>query len=174
VSIPVGVYTAADSSGSGVSLNQLHKNCGQCIRYKKTCPVHGEVQQVDIVSGYEFSKDQYVIVDEAEKRAAMPKNEKAITIAGFIECDCIDPLYFTDRHYYLLPEGPVGAKPYVLLRQAMRESKRNALAQVILSSREHVAVIRPLGDVLSMSLLSYQHELKEVSAIGATCGTAGS
>lgn len=143
VTIPVGVYTATRGQ-SGIAMNQLHKGCGQRIRYKKTCPVHGEVQQHEIISGYQFAKDQYVIVDDAERNAAKPKNERGVNIAGFIEPDCIDLCHFTDGHYYLLPDGEAGRKPYALLREAMIQTKRHALAQIVLQSREYIALLRPV------------------------------
>jgi DNA end-binding protein Ku len=160
VTIPVGVYTATQGA-NGVAVNQLHRDCGQRVRYKKCCPLHGELEQKDIVSGFQFAEDQYVVIDDKEKRAVQPDNEKAISIAGFVRCDAIDSAYFTDRHYYLLPDGDVGRKPYALLRQAMVDAKRHALAQVVMSSREHVAVLRPVGTTLMLSLLSYHDELKD-------------
>ncbi len=162
VTIPVGIYTATVGQ-VGVALNQLHKDCGQRIRHRKTCPVHGDVEQHEIVSGYQFAKDQYVIVDDAEKRAAKPKQERAVTIAGFIKPDCVDLCHYTDGHYYLLPDGEVGRKPYALLRQAMVDAKRHALARIVFQSREYVAIIRPMENVLMLSLLAYAHELKDRS-----------
>jgi DNA end-binding protein Ku len=122
--------------------------------------VHGEIEHREIVSGYQFAKDQYVLIDPDEIEAARPAKDKAISIAAFVNDGAVDASYLTGKNYYLLPDGVVGGKPYALLHRAMVESNRHALAQVVISSREHVAIVRPRGSVLMMSLLAYEEELK--------------
>jgi DNA end-binding protein Ku len=162
VTVPVCLYTAAAPAGeSGVSFNQLHKGCGQRIRYKKCCPLHGEVQQADIVSGYQVAQDEYVIVDPKEIEAARPAKERSIAIASFVPAAAVDPARYTGKTHYLLPDGQVARKPYALLHRAMSESKRHALAQVVMSSREHVVLVRPVGNALMMHQLAYGEELKD-------------
>lgn len=152
VSVPVQAFTANDTSGE-IHLNQLHKDCHQRVRYKKVCPEHGELEQKDIVLGYEYAKEQYVVIDPAELQKLRPQSDKSIQLDGFVAEDEIDEVYFTGRTYYLLPDGPSGAKPYALLRKGMADAGLVALGQIVLSGREQLACIRPLDKLLSMSLL---------------------
>ena len=120
VSVPVKGFTA-HATGSEIRLNQLHRECHSRIKYQKTCPTHGEVKNDDIVSGYEYAKDQYVIINPDEIQKMRKQSEKMIDITGFIEADQIEPIYFSGRTYYFVPDGPAGQKPYQLLRDAMAE-----------------------------------------------------
>src|SRR3954462_2533912 len=86
VSVPVKAYTAA-SSGGEIRLNQLHNSCHSRINYKKTCPIHGEIPNDEIVSGYEYSKDQYVIIDTDELDKLRSEDDKAVKIEAFIKPD---------------------------------------------------------------------------------------
>jgi len=161
VSMPVKAYTAAVSGGGGApTLNQLHKDCNSRINYKKTCPIHGEVSGDQIVSGYQFAKDQYVVIDTDELEKLRPKSEKDIAIAAFIKPDAVDPAQFSGKSYYLLPDGQVASRPYALLVRAMSEQKRYAFAQVVLFGREQIVMLRPIGKVLMMSLLNYAGDMK--------------
>jgi DNA end-binding protein Ku len=96
VSVPVKAYTASSSAG-GVSLNQLHEECNSRIRYIKTCPIHGEVESSEIVSGYEFSKGQYVVIDPSEIDKLRPESDKAINVDHFIAASAIDPVYYSGK-----------------------------------------------------------------------------
>ena len=84
VSFPVKAYTAASSGGGGIQLNQLHAECHSRIQYKKTCPQHGEIPSDQIVSGYQFAKDQYVVIDPDEIEKLRPKSEKDIAVMAFL------------------------------------------------------------------------------------------
>ena len=160
VNVPVKAYTAAVSGGGGISLNQLHKECHSRINYKKVCPVHGEVPANEIVSGYEFAKGQYVVIDADEIDKLRSEKDKAINIAAFIEPACLDIRYYSGRTYYLAPDGPVAQKPYALLYKAMRENDRYAFAQVVMQGKEQIVLIRPVDGLLMMSFLNYQQEIK--------------
>jgi DNA end-binding protein Ku len=161
VSVPVKAYTAAVTGGGGApSLNQLHKECNSRIQYKKTCPLHGEVPNDQIASGYQFADGQYVIIDPEEIQKLRPKAAKNISIAAFLKQDAIDPAMFSGKSYYLLPDGPVAQRPYALLVRAMTEQKRNAFAQVVMSARDKIMLVRPIGKLLMMSELNYAQEMK--------------
>jgi DNA end-binding protein Ku len=137
VNVPVRAYTAAEGSSGGgdIRLNQLHKECNSRIQYKKTCPIHGEVSGGDIVSGYEFSKEQYVVIDPEEIDKLRPQAEKAINIEAFVTADAVDPMYFSGSNYYLAPDGQPAAKPYAVLQRVMKENGRFAFATVVMRSR---------------------------------------
>jgi DNA end-binding protein Ku len=164
VSVPVKAYTAAISGGNEVHLNQLHAECNSRIQYKKTCPLHGEVSGDAIVSGYEFAKDQYVVIDTDEIDKLRKPSDKAVTIDAFVRPDAIDPIYLAGRSYFIVPDGPVGQKPYGLLYQAMVEKERYAVATVVFSGREQLVVLRPLDGLIAMSMLSYDDQLKKPAA----------
>lgn len=161
VSVPVKAYTAAVSGGGGApGLNQLHKECNSRIQYKKTCPIHGEVPNDQIVSGYQFADGQYVVVEPEEIQKLRPKSAKNISIAAFVKEDAIDPSMFSGRSYYLLPDGPVAQRPYALLVKAMTEQKRQAFAQVVMSGRDKIMLVRPVGKLLMMSEITYASDMK--------------
>ncbi|MEE8141790.1 MAG: Ku protein [Planctomycetota bacterium] len=159
VSVPVKGYTAT-ASGGEIRLNQLHEECHNRIKYQKTCPVHGEVSKDDIVSGFEYSKGQYVVVDPDEVRKLRLQSDKSINVDGFIHFDEIDPLYYSGKTLYLLPDGPIGQKPFALLKQAMEDDDLYAVGKMILGGREQVILLRPLEDLLAVTVLTYKSKIK--------------
>src|SRR6266851_2689685 len=164
VSVPVKAYTANASGGGEVRLNQLHKECHSRIQYKKTCPIHGEVSSDQIVSGYEYSKGQYVIVDTDELEKLRTEDEKAINIGTFISPEAIDPIYFSGKSYYLVPDGPVGQKAYSVVLQAMVDEKRYGVATVVFHGRDQLVLVRPYDGLLTMEVLSYENQVTKPSA----------
>ena len=163
VSVPVKAYTATVTGGGKISLNQLHKECHNRIRYTKSCPVHGEVAADQIVSGYEFAKDQYVVIDTDELDKLRSPAEKAVTIQNFISRDEIPDRYFCGRTLYLLPDGPIAQKPYNLLHRVMSESGKVGFARVVMNGKEKLMLVQPVENLLSMSELMYDQELKKPS-----------
>jgi DNA end-binding protein Ku len=161
VSVPVKAYTAAASGSGEIHLNQLHAECNNRIQYKKTCPIHGEVKGDQIVSGYEYSKDQYVIIDTDELDKLRSEDDKAVKIDAFISANAIDPAHYSGKNYYLVPDGPVGQKPFAVVRQAMVDEKRLAVAQVVMHGKEQLVVVRPLDNLLVMSVISYEHQVNK-------------
>ena len=156
-------YTAKQSGGGGIALNQLHATCNSRINYKKTCPIHGEIPSNEIVSGYEFAEGQYVVVDPADIEKLRTPSEKSLTISGFIKPDQIDARYFSGTNYYLLPDGPMGEKPYALLHKVMVESGRYGFAEVAMRGKDYIVALRPVGEVIAMGVLCYDEEMKSLS-----------
>lgn len=159
VSVPVKAYSATTTSSSGIHLNQLHAECNSRINYKKTCPMHGELGKDDIVSGYEYAKDQYVVIDTDELKKLRTEDDKAVNIKNFIKPEDLDPIYQSGKTYYLVPDGPVGEKPYSVLLQGMVEQDRYAIAEVVLHGKEQVVLLRPMDDLLAMTVLNYDNEV---------------
>jgi DNA end-binding protein Ku len=159
VSIPVKAYAATKSSEK-ISLNQLHAECHSRIQYRKTCPIHGEVSSDEIVSGYEFEKGKYVVIDPDELEKLRTERDKSIDVSTFVSSDEIDPLYHAGRNYYLLPDAPIGQKPYQLVHHAMAEQGVQAVAQVVLSKKEQLVLIRPVDDLLVMTALNFAAEVR--------------
>jgi DNA end-binding protein Ku len=161
ISIPVKGYNATASGGGGkIGFHMIHAPCHSRIKYKKVCPIHGEVDNDEIVLGYEAAKGQYVAVEKEERAALKAEDEKTIEIDGFIRPEALDPVYFSGKSYYLVADGKVAQKPFAVLHEAMEREGRYAIAQVVFSGRVQVAVVRPSGGVLAMSLLKFSSELK--------------
>ncbi|MCA8959554.1 MAG: Ku protein [Planctomycetes bacterium] len=159
VSVPVKGFTANNTS-SEIRLNQLHSECHSRVKYQKICPTHGELATDDIVSGYEYAKGQYVVIDPAEVSKLRKTSEKAVDIIGFIHPDQIDPKYLSGRTYYFLPDGPAGKKPYQLLHTVMEEDGLVAIGSAILSGRQQMVLIRPFDELIGMSILSYAAKVR--------------
>ena len=117
-------YNAAASGGGKIGFHMLHAKCHERIRYKKVCPIHGEVDNDEIVSGYEVSKGKYVIVDKEERSGVKSEDDKTIDVDAFVPPQAIDPIFFSGKTYYLLPDGKVGQQPYIVMLEAM--APRNA------------------------------------------------
>ena len=165
VSVPVQAFTASVSGGGKIHLNQLHDECHSRIRYQKVCPIHGEVSSSEIVSGYEYSKGNYVVVEPDELDKLRSEGDRAVNIDTFISPEQIDPVYFDGRTYYLVPDGPVGQKPYAVLYRGMEEQNKYAVGQVVFSGKEQLVLVRPADGVLTMSMLSYESQVRPASTI---------
>ncbi len=161
ISVPVKGFNAAASGGGKIGFHMLHKDCGSRIRYKKVCPIHGEVKDDEIVSGYEAAKGQYVTVAKEERANLKAEDEKTINVDSFIDPAAIDPIYYSGRSYFLVPDGKAAQKAYSVMLEAMREENRFAIARVVFSGRAQVAVVRPTEGILAMSLLSFENEVKK-------------
>lgn len=159
VSVPVKSYSATESSEE-IRLNQLHKDCHSRIRYQKVCPEHGELKSDDITTGYEYAKDQYVLVDPEEVRKLRSQSDKTIGIDGFVAPDAVDPRYLTGRTYYLAPDGVAGKKPFALLHQGMEDAGVVAIASMVLGGREQMVLIRPTDGIFTMTVLTYAKKIK--------------
>jgi len=160
ITVPVKAYSAAKGAKANIGFNLLHKGCNSRIRYKKVCPIHGEVDQSEIVSGYEYAKGKYVVVDDEEIGKLRPESDRSINIDAFVDADAVDAFYFSGRTYFLLPSGQSAAKPYSVLESVMASKKRLGIAEVVMSGREHLAVVRSLDGVLALSLLTYAQQLR--------------
>lgn len=163
VNIPVRMYAA--TSPQSLSFNQLHVKCNSRIKYDRRCPTcEVSVPNEEIVKGYEYAKDQYVIVSEEDFSKVRLESNKAISIVQFVDASEIDPIYYHSAHY-LVPDGPVGEESYATILKAMEEKGRVALAKVVLSGKEQVVAIRPKDGALVMSALYYADEVRAPSAL---------
>lgn len=163
VSVPVKAYTST-STGSDITLHQLHAKTYTRIQYKKFAPEVGEVSSEEIVKGYEYAKGQYVIIDEDEIDKLRTESDKSIRIDGFIRPEDLSTIYLGGRTYFLTPDGPVGQKPYNLLLKGMLTNEVCAIAEVVISQKEQVVLLRPIDGVLAMTVLNRKDEVKAASA----------
>ncbi len=163
VSVPVKAYTAT-ATGSEIALHQLHAKTHTRIQYKKFAPEVGEVSNDEIVKGYEYDKGQYVIIDEDEIDKLRTENDKSIRIDGFIKPEALSSIYMGGKTYYLTPDGPVGQKPYNLLRKGMEENGVYGIAEVVISQKEQVVLLQSVDGLMAMTVLNRKDEVKPVSA----------
>ena len=157
VTIPVGLAPATKPAArqSDVSFRLLHRECRSPIKQKRWCPVHDrEVGPDEIVRGWEVSKGEFVIVEDADLEAIdRDTTSRAIDITSFVPADEVDPIYY-DRTYFLVPaSAPAQRRPYVLLLEAMRETKTAALGSFVLAGKEKLALIRVRDDALVLETL---------------------
>jgi DNA end-binding protein Ku len=162
VTIPVRLYNAI-SSTSKVSLNQLHKNCNLRLRQQMVCPEHGKVEKEDIVKGYEFEKDRYVVVDEADLEKIRLETTKTIDLMQFVDAGELDPIYF-NTPYYVAPDGPVAEEGFRILREAMRQANKIAIGQVVISSKEQVVALKVQERGLVLNTLHYAEEIRNTAS----------
>jgi DNA end-binding protein Ku len=160
VSIPVRVYTATDEKT--LRFNQLHEKDHGRIRYKRVCAKDGEeVPYDEIVKGYEYEKDHYVVLTDEELDSVPVESSRAIDIEQFVDISEIDPVYFK-KSYYLAPEE-TGIKAYSLLREALREGGRVGVAKVSFRDKEHLAAIRLMDDVIVLDTMYWPDEIREAA-----------
>jgi DNA end-binding protein Ku len=156
VNVPIKLFTA--TSQKDVRFHQLHDKDGARIQQKRVCSKDGEeVPMEHIVKGYEVSRDTYVMITPEELDALDPKASRTVDILDFVDLDEIDPVYF-DSTYYMVPEKGAG-KAYALLLEAMRKSKKVAIARVVLRQKQHLVALRPLKNALSMETMLYADEV---------------
>jgi len=163
VNIPVRMFTATEDRD--IKFRYLHKECNTPINYKKFCPTcNKDVSEDDIVRGFEYEPGHFVVLDETDfesaKGAAKGKN---IEILDFVNLSEIDPVYF-DKTYYLSPQE-TGAKAYNLLRQAMNDTGKIAIARVTIRSKETLAALRVYNNALVMETLFYADEVRPAEQV---------
>ncbi len=157
VSFPVHLSVAA--RGDSISFNQLHKTDGSRIKLVTFCLKEDKpIPRNEIVKGYEYEKDHYVVIDEEEIKKVAPKTAKVMEILEFVKGDAVDPVYL-ESSYYLAPEEG-GEKPYALLFEAMRESGYYGIAKIAMHNREHIVVLRPAKTGMVLHTMYYRSEVR--------------
>lgn len=160
VTIPVRLFTATEDQSP--SFNQLRASDHSRIGYQRVAKADGsEVDYDDIVKGYEYEADRYVVFDRDELEALKPLSSRTVEILQFVPLKQIDPIYF-QRSYYLAPD-PAGAKAYGLLAQAMRDRESVAICKITLRDKEHLATLRLHGDLFVLETMYWPDEIRELS-----------
>src|SRR5436309_1007732 len=169
VNVPVELYSAQKRSAE-LDLTMLDKRDMAPVGYRRVNKATGkEVPWEDVVKGYEYEDDKYVVLSEEDFRRANPDASKTIDIVAFVDLAHIAPIYF-ETPYYLAP-GKRGEKAYALLRDAMKKSGKAGIATVVIRTRQYLAAVIPQDDVLVMNTLRYADELKGVEELGVPAGT---
>ncbi len=157
VNIPVRLYSAIN--GHGLSFDMLSKKDLSPIKYQRISSADGkEVAYKDIVKGYEIEKGQYIVLDKKDFESASAEKTKTIDIMDFVMEEEIDSMFF-DKPYFLEPDKNA-AKPYALLREALKQSKKVGVAKFVLRNRENLAVLKVSGDAIILQQMRFNDELR--------------
>src|SRR5688572_1819441 len=163
VSIPVRLFSATEASRQ-ISFNLLHKDCGSRLKQQYFCiKEEVPVAREEMVKGYEFAKDQYVIFSPEELKAMEETGTHMAEITEFVPIASVDPVYY-DKAYYLAPDKG-GAKPYALLAKAMQETGRCALGRWAARGKQYIVMIRPVAEGLVMQQLLYAGEVRSIKEV---------
>jgi len=159
VSFPVKLYSAARSES--ISFNQLHKSDHSRVKQVLYCQAEDKpIPRSEIVKGYEYEKDHWVVVEDEEIKSMAPSTAKVMEILEFVKAAEVDPLYY-ESSYYIAPDA-AGEKPYALLYEALKRSGYVGVAKVAMHNREHIVIFRPGPAGLVMHTMYYAHEVRKV------------
>jgi DNA end-binding protein Ku len=160
VSCPIALYPAT-SEREKISFNQLNKETGNRIRYKKVDAETGDdVEQANIIKGYEVAKDHYIEITPDELEAVAIESKRTIDIEQFVPRDQIDELYIRDP-YYIAPDGEVGQQAFAVIREAIRKEGMVAVGKVVFTSREHIIALEARDKGMLGVTLRYPYEVRK-------------
>jgi len=164
ISMPVRLFSGARSSG--VSFNMLHRDDLTRVKQQLYCPADNRViERSEVVKGYEYRKNEYVVIEPDEIKKIEPKTAKTMEILEFVKAEEVDPVYF-ESSYYMLPEE-AGRRPYALLTKALEESEFVAIAKLTMHNREYTVFLRPHEGGLMLHTMYYEEEVRKVEGFGA-------
>ncbi len=159
VSIPVEIFSAT-RSGATVAFNQIHEPTGKRIKYEKVVPGVGPVDSEEIVKGFQYEKGSYVLLDDEELEAVKLESKKTLELTQFVEANEIDPLYY-EKPYYVVPADDLAEEAYVVLREALRDTKKVGLGQLTMRGREYLVSLKPCGRGILMETMRYADEVNK-------------
>jgi DNA end-binding protein Ku len=164
VTVPVKLYLATEAR-AGLSFNLLHKTCLNRIQMRTYCPEHGEIPRSDTVRGFEYSKGQYIVIDEADFESVPLKTVRSIEIGLFVEAKRSEQeLTFVKQAYYLEPE-PIGRKAFYLLKSVLADEGLSAICKIVLKDREALAAINPYANTMLLSTLYWPDEVRSTAEL---------
>jgi DNA end-binding protein Ku len=165
ISMPVKLFSGARSAG--ISFNMLHRDDLQRVKQQYVCPAENNkvVERSDIVKGYEYRKDEYIVIEPEEIKKIEPKTAKTMEILEFVKASEVDPVFF-ESSYYMVPDE-AGRRPYALLTKAMEESEYVAIAQLTMHNREYTVFLRPHEGGMMLHTMYYEEEVRKVEGFGA-------
>ena len=164
ISMPVRLFSGARSSG--ISFNMLHRDDLTRVKQQLYCPADNRVvERSEIVKGYEYRKNEYVVVEPDEIKKIEPQTAKTMEILEFVKSSEVDPVYF-ESSYYMMPEE-AGRRPYALLTKALEESEYVAIAKLTMHNREYTVFLRPHEGGMMLHTMYYEEEVRKVEGFGA-------
>jgi DNA end-binding protein Ku len=159
----VKLYPATSSTAGKIAFNLLHKDTLNRVQQKYHDPELGEIDRADLVKGYQFEKDKYVVVTAEELEEIEIESSKTVDIDGFVNEADIDPIYL-DSTYYLAPDGPIAEETFGVILEAMKRAHKVAIARIVLSGRERLVAIEPITDGFRLMTLRSAKEVREPSS----------
>lgn len=162
VSIPVEIYSAT-RSGATIAFNQIHEPSGQRIKYEKVVPGIGPVDLDEIVKGFEYAKGEYVLLDDEEIEGVKLESKKTLELTQFVDSHDIDAIYF-EKPYYVVPADDLAEEAFIVLREALRRTRKIGLGQLAMRGREYVVSIKACGRGMVMETLRYADEVNKATS----------
>jgi len=162
VSIPVELYPAT-KSGATISFHQIHEPSGKRIKYEKVVPGIGPVDRDEIIKGYEVSKGEYVLLEPEEIESVKLESRKTLDLSQFVDMHEIDPIYY-DKPYYVVPADDLAEEAFVVVREALRRSKKVGIGQLAMRGQEYVVSLKPCGRGMVLETLRYADEVNKAQS----------
>ena len=162
VSIPVEMYPAT-KSGASIQFHQVHEPSGKRIKYEKVVPSIGPVDRDEIMKGYEVSKGHYVLLDPEEIEKVKLESRKTLDLVQFVDVGDIDAMYF-EKPYYVVPADDLAEDAFVVLRDALRKSKKIGIGQLAMRGQEYVIALKPCGRGILAETLRYADEVHKANS----------
>jgi DNA end-binding protein Ku len=162
VSIPVELFPAT-KAGKSIAFHQVHEPSGQRVRYEKVVPGIGPVDRDDILKGYEVEKGEYVLLDPEEIEKVKLESRKTLELTQFVDLNDIDPIYY-DKPYYVVPADDLAEEAFVVLRDALRKTKRVGIGQLAMRGQEYVVSLKPCGRGMVLETLRYADEVNKAAS----------
>ncbi|MEO8177012.1 MAG: Ku protein [Sphingomicrobium sp.] len=162
VSIPVEIYSAT-KSGATIAFHQIHEPTGKRIKYEKVVPGVGPVDRDEIIKGYEVSKGEYVLLEPEEIESVKLESRKTLDLAQFVDLHDIDAIYF-DKPYFVVPADDLAEEAFIVLREALRQSRKVGVGQLAMRGQEYVVALKPCGRGLLLETLRYADEVNKASS----------
>lgn len=159
VSIPVEIYTAT-KSGAQVAFHQVHEPTGKRVKYEKVVPGVGPVDADEIMKGFEFEKGEYVLLEQDEIDAVKLESKKTLELTQFVDASEIDVLYY-EKPYFVVPADDLAEEAFIVLREALKRTKKVGLGQLALRGREYVVSLKPCGRGMVLETLRYADEVNK-------------
>jgi len=170
VSIPVELYPAT-KSGATIAFHQIHEPTGKRIKYEKVVPGIGPVDRDEIIKGFEVSKGEYVLLEPEEIESVKLESRKTLDLSQFVDMADIDPMYF-EKPYYVVPADDLAEEAFVVVREALRQSKKVGIGQLAMRGQEYVVALKPCGRGMLIETLRYADEVNKAQSYFREIGDA--
>ncbi len=170
VSIPVEIFPAT-KAGKSIAFHQVHEPSGQRVRYEKVVPGIGPVDRDDILKGYEVDKGEYVLLDPEEIEKVKLESRKTLELTQFVDLHDIDPIYY-DKPYFVVPADDLAEEAFVVLREALRKTRKVGIGQLAMRGQEYVISLKPCGKGMVLETLRYADEVHKASSYWREIGDA--
>ncbi|MFN3677569.1 MAG: Ku protein [Sphingomonas pseudosanguinis] len=159
VSIPVEIYSAT-RSGATVSFKQIHEPSGKPVHYEKVVTGIGPVDKDEIMKGYEVAKGEYVLLEQDEIDAVKLESKKTLELTQFVDADAVDVLYY-EKPFFVVPADDLANEAFIVLREALKRTRKVGLGQLALRGREYVVSLKPSGRGMVLETLRYADEMEK-------------